>query len=219
MPTKTATRLSLPEKAKPVKILPKSVPTNGTDATVQGGALHVDPKHKVYELHAFDQTRAVVIQLDAEETPLAKDATHELKSGSIPAPAVKLMQKGATIEDAKPKTIELWDSSDDADVTFSRDQQLIDVPQNARAMIPVFDGDIEPTEVCIDAKKLKEVAEAFGCDKLIIGLAVVNGVAEPMLHVRPIKGNHVGAIRQAERPISEAAAGDEPEATEPLIED
>lgn len=160
-----------------------------------------------------------MLKLDAEDMPLAPDVKHELRSGSIPAPAVKLMQKGATIEDATAKTIELWDSSDDADVTFSRDEQLVNTPHDARAMIPVSDGDLEPVEICIDAKKLKEMSEAFGCEKLILGITVVGDAAEPVLNVRPIKGNHVGSIRQAERPVSEAAAGDEPEATEPLIED
>ncbi len=195
-----------------MKLLPKRAPTNKVDREFASGAVHFDPKTDTYELHVTDGNRAAVIQLEHEEVPIEKGESQDLVSGQIPAPAIKFMQAGASIEDASAEQIVVWDDNDDAEVTFNRDAQLVSETSNVHHLIPVEDGDVEGQQICIDAKRLKEVAEAMACDKLIL---TIFGEGDP-IRVDPIKGSHIGVIRQAERPRAERP---EDEATESMLED
>jgi hypothetical protein len=219
---KTAIRLSLPKKAKPIKLLPKWAPSNKEGAEQQAGALHVDHKKKIYELHVTDGNRSAIIKLDHTELPDQSDEPQVLVSGQVSGPAIALMQKGATLESASKTEVVIYDETNDAEVNYRRDQQLVDEVQDVSHLIPDVGAADHIAEIVVDAKRLKEMAEAFGSDKLII--TAVRGVKElenttgPILHVRPLNGDHVAAFKQAERPRAKTEDV-EPEATEPLIED
>jgi hypothetical protein len=218
---KTAIRLRLPKKSKPTKVLAKRAPTNKVDSEYQCGSVHVDVKASEYELHVTDGNRGAVILLEHEEVPAENPS--KLVSGQIPAPAIKLLQGDATLEDADKDQIVVWSDSDDAEVTYQRDPQLVATPQDVRELIPDVDSPGHYTEIAVDAKRLKELAEAMGSDKLILtatrGPEALSSDADPVLHVRPINGGHVGFIRQAERPRAKTVEEAGEEATEPLIED
>lgn len=200
-------------------MLAKRAPTNKVDAEYQSGAIHVDEKAGVYELHVTDGHRGAVVLLDHDEIP--SDKPNKLVSGQIPAPAIKLMQGDGAIESADKDEIVVWSEKDEVEVSTHRDSQLVDTPQDVRALIPDIDSADYITEIVVDAKRLKELAEAMGTDKVVV-TAIRDGDklstdAASVLHVRPLAGGHVGFIKQAERPRPKSDA--EPEATEPLIED
>lgn len=214
---KTAIRLRLPKKSKPTKVLAKRAPTNKVDSEYQSGAINVSEGE--YELHVTDGNRGAVILLEKEEVP--SENGHELVTGQIPAPAIKLLQGDAVLEEAHVEQVVVWSNSDDAEVTYSRDQQLVSVPQNVRELIPVPSDDpeggeyVQTAQIVVDAKRLLELSQAFASDKVVV---TVFGEGEP-LRVQPLNGGHDGFIKQAERPRPKSSDEDGEEATEPLIED